>query len=268
MIGVRLTRAGPGVWSAPAARGDRGGDSVVGGGGALAEPVAAPSVLDDRGPYEAVLAVVRTVSRLSPDLRTEEAVWEAVRTSKPGSVRYLSSVAGARHSVFYHQIQEFYAFGRTRVPPEHRDSFCRTCGRTFSDSLFEENVYPLLQVGLAGPGSFQAAVVEMIRTYLERYTRGWYVVSAALSPEEIVLTFAPADPAAGAAYFRQWGFDPEESLRNTLDFVAGAIEGFAARVVARFDPSRLRASADGARGVVRLPIRAGDRFDYETLVRT
>ncbi len=228
----------------------------------------ARGTLDDRSPYEAAVAVVRTIAKLSPELRDEAAVWKALAAAKPGSDRYFATIAEARHSIFYQQLQEMYEFGRSRVPPPHRDGFCVACGRTFSDSFFAENVYPLLQVGLARPGSFQATVVEMIRSYLHRYTGGKYVASEEVSAQEIAITLENRAPEPVVAALRTYGLDPQRCFRNSFDFIAGAIEGFVSRVMAGFDPARVRVSVAGEKGTMRLPVRAGDRFAFETLVQT
>ena len=79
-----------------------------------------------------------------------------------------------QHSIFYYQLQHFYEFAKEQVPAQFRENFCFLAGRNFGQATLAETLYPMLQVGLAQPGQFQATVVSMITCYLYRFTGSKY----------------------------------------------------------------------------------------------
>ena len=92
---------------------------------------AAPA-LDDRSPYVAARVVLSAIAANSDELPTEEAVEEAIKEAQgPGSQFYVDVIKQTNHSVFYHQLQQFYEFGQEHVRPDARDGFCLECGRKF-----------------------------------------------------------------------------------------------------------------------------------------
>jgi DNA-binding NtrC family response regulator len=235
----------------------------------MTEPLTPESALDDRSPFDAARAVVLTIARLSPELPDPGSVWSAIIGMKGRESRaYLDIIVRTRHSIFYDQMQELYEFGMARVPPEARPTLCFECGRTFTAEFFAENLFPLLRMALTGPGSFQEKVVGMVEEYLYRYAGTKYVLAHELRPDGIVLAIENRWPDLVDAYLRRSGLDPDRSFRNSFDFIAGAVDEFACRVVEGVGRGSSSHRADGRRGEVRIPVPAGGRFASERLLET
>jgi transcriptional regulator with GAF, ATPase, and Fis domain len=226
-------------------------------------------VPDDRVPYDIAEAVIRTVAHYSDVLTDERAVMRAIRDYKgPQYTEYLTAIARTRHSIFYHQLQELYEIARTQVRPELADEVCFLAGQDFARHLLAENPAPLEQVALAPEGSFQKTFVDVIRAYLVRFTGDKYVADIDYEADRILIRLGWRNPEGIRTYLAQYGCEPEGSLRNSLSYIAGAIEHFVTRLAARHDPDRFRVewTPDGAR--VHVPVREDDRVNYDTLIHT
>jgi transcriptional regulator with PAS, ATPase and Fis domain len=224
---------------------------------------------DDRTPYDVAAAVVRVIQRLAPGFANEEAVWQAFANWRGAALGdYLRAVRQTEHAVFYYQMQYLYEFGSEQVPAAQREDFCYSAGRHFLTAVVAETLFPLLQVALAQPGTFQATVVDMIRMYMNRFGGNKYDLRAELRPGEIVLTVADRFPAEIAEYARQYALDPERCFRNSFQFIAGAMEEFVAQVVQDYRPPAAHFHCTGQRGQIRLPVAEDDRFAYDRLLQT
>jgi DNA-binding NtrC family response regulator len=223
---------------------------------------------EDRSPYEAVTAIIRTLATHSEKLRNEaEVLREILEFKGPRWHEYLGTVARAHHSIFYNQLQELYDFATERVPARVRDDFCFLAGQSFTEQIFGESFYPLFQVALARPGAFQSTIIEMIRAYLRRYSGDKYELHADARPDEIVFTFGYRDLGRIQGYLVQYGLDPARCRKNSLSFIAGAIEGFVSRLIADYDSAGFRLELGEETGRLRVPIRESDRFAYDKLIR-
>jgi DNA-binding NtrC family response regulator len=234
----------------------------------MSDPATVPH-LDDRAPYPAARAIAATLVQLCDRFESEDDVFQdLVEGLDEDSEQYLRIITRAQHSVFYHQLQEFYEYGRRTVPPEASEGFCVTCGRTFMAPAFVESLYPVLQMALAGPGEFQPRVVEMMQSLLYHYAGEKYIVTSEIDEHEIRVTLAYRHPELFHQYLQPYGLDPARCFRNSFEFISGAIQAFAERIVADYDGAGFRLELQGETGTVRVPVRAGDRFAYETLIPT
>ncbi len=240
------------------------------GMGALAS--GSPSVqerLEDRTPYAAAAATARTIAQLSSRLRDEEAVWTAFANWRGANLsEYIRTVRRTQHSLFYYQLQHLYEFGTEQVPADYREQFCFLAGRNFGAATLGETLYPLLQVALAKPGQFQATVAEMIRSYLHRFAGGIYELTAEFQPESILLVLQQCNADAVARNVRQYGLEPARCFRNSLQFIAGAADHFASRIIRDYQSLPFTIHSEGQRGSSSLAVAEGSNFDYERLLET
>jgi len=225
------------------------------------------AVPEDRSPYEAVTALLRTVAAHSETLRSEEAVLQKILELRgPQWHEYLSTIARAHHSIFYYQLQQLYEFGVDHVPAGVQQDLCFRSGQQFTDALFGESFHPLFQVGLARPGTFQRTIVDMVRSYLRRYSGDKYSLEAEYRSDEITLTLRYTAADRIRAYLDQYALDWTRSLRHSFSFIAGAVEGFVSRLIANYDSSGFHLEIGADSGRMRVPIREGDRFAYDKLI--
>jgi DNA-binding NtrC family response regulator len=154
------------------------------------------------------------------------------------------------------------------VPEADRPLFCFHCGQTFAASFFNETIHPVLQVALAGGGDFPAAVEAMVACYLRRYTGARYLLEGERRPEGIRFRVRWSAPAAARAYLGQYGLDPETCLRDSVGFIAGAVEGFAKCIIDGYTEDRFSWSADADGGTLDVALPPGGRFAYDRLLRT
>ncbi len=225
--------------------------------------------LDDRSPYAAAAAVVRTIAELSPELEDDEAVWSAFATWRGAdSADYIRTVRRTQHSLFYYQLQHLYEFGTEHVPAEHRENFCFLAGRRFTDATLNETIYPILQVALAQPGQFQATVTDMIRRYLYRFTGSKYRLAADFQPTKVVLTLEDQFADDFARYVRQFGLTPARCFQNSFNFICGAVDVFASHIIRGYQTTPFAFQISGQRGLLTLPVAEQSAFDYEGLLQT
>ncbi len=224
---------------------------------------------DDRSPYAAAAAVVRTIAQLSNEFRDDEAVWNAFARWRGAQLdEYVRTVRRTQHSIFYYQLEHLYEFGTEHVPAESRESFCFLAGRRFTDATLDESLYPILQVALAQPGQFQATVVDMIRRYLYRFTGNKYQLAAEYQPANIVLTLQERFAEDAAKYLRQFGLEPARCFQNSFNFISGGMDVFASHIIKNYAGGPLTAQIAGQRGQVLLPVAENSAFDYEGLLQT
>jgi DNA-binding NtrC family response regulator len=222
---------------------------------------------EDRSPYEAVSALLRTVAAHSQTLKSEEAVLAKILELRgPHWHEYLSTIARAHHSIFYYQLQQLYEFGIDQVPAPVQPDLCFLSGQQFTENLFGESFYPLLQVALARPGAFQSTIVDMVGSYLRRYSGDKYAVEADYHRDGITLTLRYTEADRIRGYLDQYGLDRTRCLQNSFSFIAGAIEGFVSRLIADYDSAGFRLEIGAESGRLRVPIREGDRFAYDKLI--
>ncbi len=225
--------------------------------------------LDERSPYAAAAAAVRTIAELSSELRDEEAVWAAFATWRRGNLgEYIGTVRRTQHSLFYDQLQHLYEFGTEQVPAQHREQFCFLAGRNFGAATLGETLYPLLQVALAKPGQFQATAVEMIRTYLHRFAGGKYELTAEFEPASIRVGVQQCNADTVARYLRQCGLEPSRCFRNSLQFIAGATDYFASRIIQSYRALPFAVHSEGQRGSICVAVAKDSTFDYDRLLQT
>jgi DNA-binding NtrC family response regulator len=225
--------------------------------------------VDDRCPFEVALAVIRTVGELDPGHPDEMAVLrDIVQDQGPASADYLHAIRRSRHSIFYSQLLRLFAYGRRRVPPEHREGFCFRCGQVFVAHLFRETLHPILRVAMGERGDFRATVFAMVRSYLHRYTGDRYRLETGTREDGLRFRLTWASPAAMREYLDAHGLDPATSLLDSAAFFAGAVEGFLGRIVEDFAPSGFRWSGDAAGVSMEVSLPPTARIAYDTLLQT
>jgi DNA-binding NtrC family response regulator len=231
--------------------------------------VAKEARLDDRSPYAAAAAVVRTVAHLSNDLRDDEAVWAAFESWRGAdAAEYIRTVRRTQHSLFYYQLQHLYEFGTEQVPAQFRETFSFLAGRRFAEATLDETIYPILQVALAQPGQFQTTVADMIQRYLYRFTGNKYRLTEEFEPTKVVLTLQERFAEEIVKYLRQYGLEPARAFQNSFNFICGAIDVFAAHVIKGYKTSPFAFQIADHRGLLTLPVAEQGAFDYEGLLQT
>jgi DNA-binding NtrC family response regulator len=224
---------------------------------------------EDRSHFEVAAAVVRKVAQLSQDLPNEAAVWSAFAQWRGAALGdYVQTIRQTRHSLFYYQLQHLYEFSLEHIPPDCREGFCFSAGRHFAEALLNETIYPILQGALAKPGAVQAALVDMVRTYLSRFAGNKYQLDAEFHPDQIILRIR--DTAAGAMgqYLPQYGLNPTRCFRNSFHFIAGTVDGFTAQIIKDYQPNRCRFVIVERCGNIHLAVGAGSAFNYEWVLQT
>ncbi len=225
--------------------------------------------LEDRSPYAAAAAAVRTVAQLSPELKDEDSVWAAFGNWRGANLgEYIRSVRGTQHSIFYYQLQHVYDFGKEHVPAQFRENFCFLAGRNFGEATLGETLYPMLQVALAQPGQFQATIVKMIETYLYRFTGNKYQLSAEFQSDRIILKLQDRFPDGVAQYLRQYGLESSQCFRNSFNFIAGAVDFFGSQIIKSYQTMPFAYDVAGQHGIIHLPAAETNVFDYEQLLQT
>jgi DNA-binding NtrC family response regulator len=225
--------------------------------------------LDDRSPYAAAAAVVRTIAELSTDLRDDQAVWGAFASWRGAdSADYIRTVRRTQHSLFYYQLQHLYEFGTEHVPAGCREDFCFLAGRRFTDATLDETIYPILQVALAQPGQFQTTVADMIRRYLYRFTGSKYRLATDFQPARVVLTLEDRFAEDFGRYVRQFGLEPARCFQNSFNFICGAVDVFASHIIRGYQTTPFAFQISGQRGLLTLPVAEQSAFDYEGLLQT
>lgn len=223
---------------------------------------------EDRSPYAAAAAVVRTILQFSPEFKDEERVWSAYAAWRGANLgEYVKTLQRTQHSIFYYQLQHLYEFGKEQVPAQFREKFCFLAGGNFGEATLGETLYPLLQVGLAQPGQFQATVINMIRSYLYRFTGNKYELTAKVDPEKIEFTVQERFSETIARYLRQYGLDPAHCFRNSFNFIAGAIDFFGSRILKGYQAMPFAFHTVGQRGFIHFPAAETNIFDYEQLLQ-
>ena len=74
-----------------------------------------------------------------------------------------------------------------------------------------------------------------------------------LKPSEIIIRMSWRDPDAVIAYLTQSGCDPDRALRNSLGFIAGAVEHFGASLAAGYEAGRFRVEWIEGHAVIHVP---------------
>ena len=119
---------------------------------------AAASTMLDRSPFVVIESIIRTIVDLSPDIKDEDAAWDAFMAWKrPEDRAYVRAIRRSRHSYFYYLQHEMFNFA-SELTERSDEEFSAECGREFMRRFFVENVFAFLQVALAGPGAFQATL--------------------------------------------------------------------------------------------------------------
>ena len=239
---------------------------------AVLSPAQAPGPLDERAPYEAAESVVRVIARLSPRGLSEADVWQMIFSGVGAQERqYVEAIRRTRHSIFYHQMQQLYAFGLEQAPTVDAQQFCDAVGRDYTDHVLDELLPALLQVALTR-GGFQSAIMEMVRLHLGRHAGNIYATSIECSDHSIRLAIGYDRPELTGEHLAQHGLDPRECFANSFHFIAGAAQQFAGKTVQDYDPSRFRCDLNteggGLSGWMLFPIGRADHFAFDTLVRT
>ncbi|MCI0341297.1 MAG: sigma 54-interacting transcriptional regulator [Planctomycetales bacterium] len=224
---------------------------------------------DDRSPFASAWAVAQEIVHQRPDLGAAEAVVaRGLRDSPEGSAAYGATIARTRHSVFYHQLQQLYAFGQQLVPPAFGPKLCFEAGRRFMGAYLTEGLYDVLQLALAKPGDFRMRFAEAVQQKIVLTAGEKYATDVLFGPEEIRFGLAYRDPQAMASYLAGYGLEVEACFQNSLDIIAGALDALAERLVAGYAPHRARAIREGLRGAIHLPIGPAPEFSYPALIAT
>ena len=207
--------------------------------------LSSPHEMDDRSPYDVGLATLRVIAQHS-DLADEKAVQDRIMEAiSPESFEYLTSIARTRHSIFYHQLQDLYEFGKELVHPEARADFCFHVGGEFAKALLAETLHPLQEVALASDADFQKKIAEIIELYTVRQTGDKYLLVPEFGADTIAITVCYRVPELVQHYLEDCGLELELCFRNSAQVIAGAIGHFASQLTAGYDSSAFEIEFDG-----------------------
>jgi DNA-binding NtrC family response regulator len=224
-------------------------------------------VHEDRSLFAAAEATIATIVRLAPGLANADAAWDAfAEWLGPTAGDTVRALRRAGHSLFTTQLHQLYAFGRERLGPAHAPRLCREAGRTFAETVFGENLHPLLTVARARPGEHQAALLEMIRAYLTRYAGSTYEMAAEPGATALSLTLRYRDVEGTRVRDRAQGLDPDAAFRDSAEFITGAMEAFARRAIADLPLDDVAVTVRPDAATIRLPVRRDAEFAYARLL--
>lgn len=223
----------------------------------------------ERVPYSIVEAILETIADHSLDLPSVEeiskAIFEAQGEQRKG---YWEAIQRSRHSIFYDQLQDLYAFGLRHVPKDQRQTLIRNSGRHFMRKSYPEFIHPILQIALSQSGDFQQAMLKVLLLQIRRSGGSKYAFDSICHDNEILLTMTYGDPVRIGRYLSSHGLDPEVCLQHSFEFIGGVIEQFLPMNVQDCDLERFELRFDGDSGRIVIPIRSCDHIAYESVVQT
>jgi DNA-binding NtrC family response regulator len=211
--------------------------------------------------------VTRTLLRLSDTLTSEEQILAGcVEEAGSDAQLYLETIAKTQHSLFYHQLQQFYEFGKRHVPEGERDGFCRACGRDYMGTALLESFDWVLRMGISRPGDFRDTLVQMVEALLRRFAGKKYLFASDRTADGVVITLQFSRPEAFQRYLEDFDLDHKACFENSVMLIAGSMEAFLERVVEDYDPRAFSVECDGVRGRYFLPVAQTARFAVARLI--
>jgi transcriptional regulator with GAF, ATPase, and Fis domain len=214
---------------------------------------------------QSVQGTLQAIASFHPQYKSADTVWQAFRqwSEKRGRETPLSF---EEEPFFYHQLQDLYDFGRELAAQNRCKDFLERSGRLFADTLLRENLVDFLSASLTPTASVPSAVESLFKQFMDRYSSTFYRYSVKRAANVLSITLSYADPEAMAVYLRGHRKDPAECFRRSFLGIVATIEACMQSFVEPWDPRNV--SYDLDKGLVRLRMMAGTRFNFHRLIQT